>query len=288
MSDLYEIVDWPHLEEPVLLLGLEGWIDAGLAVATTVAHIDSVIDPKVVASFDTEILLDHRARRPIVHLEDGVNKGITWPKLELRAGHDMAGRDVLLLSGPEPDIRWKGFAEDVMRLAQRVGTTMMIGLGAYPSGLPHTRPVRLSSSASSRELAEQIADTRTSIDAPAGAQAIVEHRFTEAGIPNLTVWAQVPNYVSGMAFPAASVALLDAVERLSGLRFERDALDEAATALTARVDELVRANPEHTAMLREMERAYDEAQAAAPIPSGDELVAEVEQFLRDIEGGTSL
>jgi hypothetical protein len=91
-----------------------------------------------------------------------------------------------------------------------------------------------------------------------------------------------------MAYPAASVALLDAVERLSGLRFERAALDEAAAALTSRVDELVRANPDHAVMLREMERAYDESQNPAPIPSGDELAAEVEQFLRDIDGGTSL
>lgn len=285
MSELHEIVEWPDVKDPVLVVGLEGWVDAGFAVVTAAQHLERVLEPKVVAQFDTEILLDHRARRPIVHLVDGVNTGLTWPRLDLRHGQDPSGRDILLLTGPEPDVRWRGFADDVGSLAHQLGTTMMIGLGAYPSPVPHTRPTRLSASASTRELAERISESRSSVDAPAGAQAVVEHRCTELGIPNLTIWAQVPNYLAGMAYPAASVALLEAVEKLTGVHVDRKALDGAAQTVLRRIDELVSANPDHAAMLRELERGYDEtAEARAPIPSGEELAAEVEEFLRDLGG----
>src|SRR5262245_47870779 len=112
MAELHEIVTWPEVERPVLVVALEGWIDAGFAAATAMAHIAEQVGATPFARFDAEQLVDYRSRRPVVHLVEGVNTGLTWPELELSWGRDAAGSDVVLLSGPEPDLRWPSFVDE--------------------------------------------------------------------------------------------------------------------------------------------------------------------------------
>ena len=169
---LYELHDQPSLEDPVLVMVLEGWIDAGYAATTAAQTLLNGIDSYPVATFDTDALLDHRARRPVMHLVDGVNTSLSWPSLELRAGVDEDGNDLLLLLGAEPDHSWRAFTEAALGLAQAFGTRMVVGLGAYPAAVPHTRPVTLSVTAATPELASVTGLLRGTLDVPAGVQAV--------------------------------------------------------------------------------------------------------------------
>lgn len=281
---LHELVTWPEVDAPPLLIALEGWIDAGLAAAAAMAHLRASVDSSVVATFDTEELVDHRSRRPAMHLVDGVNTGLTWPTIELRAGKDLDGRDVLLLTGAEPDLRWRAFAADVVDLATRLGVRIAVPLGAYPAQLPHTRAGRIATSATSAELAQRVGTVRGTLDVPAGVHGALERAFADADIPAVGIWAQVPHYASGMAYPVASAELVDAAAATCGLRLDASALHEAGRLLRARLDELVSANPEHAAMLRALEASYDAEGTEMPsalLPSGEQLASEIERFLRE-------
>ncbi|MCB0971612.1 MAG: PAC2 family protein [Acidimicrobiales bacterium] len=285
---IYDLHDQPALTDPVLIVVLEGWIDAGYAAATAAQVLLDGVDSYPVATFDSDALLDHRARRPIMHLVDGVNTGLSWPSLELRAGIDAEGNDLLLLLGSEPDHAWKAFSDAALDLAQGFGTRLVVGLGAYPATVPHTRPVALSVTAANEELAAVSGLLRGTLDVPAGVQAVIERRADEAGIPALGLWAQVPHYVSGDPTPyhAGSLALLHQLERTAGLSLPTGTLTSDATDTRRRLDEAVASNPEHLAMLHALEARHDEmiaegATAEGPLPSADELAAEVEQFLRD-------
>jgi predicted ATP-grasp superfamily ATP-dependent carboligase len=281
---LYELVRWPDATDPVLVVCLDGWIDAGSSSAGAMAHLLQEMDTTLVASFDTELLIDYRSRRPITHLVDGVNTGLTWPSIELRHGVDPDGNDVLLLTGAEPDARWKRFTDEVTTLASELGVGLVVGLGAYPAPVPHTRPNRLSTSATSIELASRAGVTTPgAFDAPAGVQAAIERRCAEESIPNIGLWAQVPHYAAAMMFPGASVALLDGLAEVARVRVDLDQLREADRLLRARLDTLVADNPEHLEMVRQLELHYDQStDLLGPVPSGDELAAEVERYLREL------
>lgn len=286
---LYELHDQPALDAPVLVMVLEGWIDAGYAATTAAQTLLAGLDSYPIATFDTDTLLDHRARRPIMHLLDGVNTGLSWPSLELRGGIDQAGNDVLLLLGAEPDHQWRGFTEAALTLAQAFDTRMVVGLGAYPATVPHTRPVTLSVTAATPDLASVSGLLRGTLDVPAGVQAVIERRCDELGIPAIGLWAQVPHYVSGdpTPFHAGSLALIRQLERTAGLELPTGSLADEAEATRQRLDAAVQGNPEHLSMLHALEARHDEMiqsvgpAAEADIPSADELAAEVEQFLRD-------
>lgn len=285
---LYDLHDRPSLDEPVMVMVLEGWIDAGYAATTAAQTLLSGLDTFPVATFDTDALLDHRARRPIMHLVDGVNTGLSWPSLELRAGVDAEGNDLLLLLGAEPDHAWKAFGDAAIDLAQAFGVRLVVGLGAYPATVPHTRPVALSVTAATADLASATGLLRGTLDVPAGVQAVIERRCDEVGLPAVGLWAQIPHYVSGEPSPyhAGSLALLRELERTSGLALPTGTLAHDAEETRQRLDAAVEQNPEHLAMLHALEARHDEMVQAAPtadadIPSADELAAEVEQFLRD-------
>jgi proteasome assembly chaperone (PAC2) family protein len=282
---LYDLHERPELESPVLVVVLEGWIDAGLGAQQARACIAEQIDAVTVATFDTDALLDHRARRPTVELVDGVHAGLEWPSIELHAATDLAGTEFLFLVGAEPDHQWRAFSAAVVDLALEFGARLVTGLGAYPAPVPHTRPPGLASTATSRELADLVGHLGGSVAVPAGVQAAIEARSGEIGLPAVGLWAQVPHYVAAMPYPAAAIALLDGLQRVAGLRFEPRGLGELAAAARARIDELVAQNSEHMEMVAQLEAQAEVAEAdgndLGPLPSGDELAAELERFLRD-------
>jgi len=279
---IYELHRQPPLESPALVVALEGWIDAGLGAGTAAAAMLAAIESEVVATFDTDSLLDHRARRPILRLRDGVSESLMWPTLELRAGHDANGAAVLMLVGPEPDHQWKAFSGSVLELAQRFSVRMLIGLGAFPAPVPHTRPARLAATASSEELARRVGFVPGTLDVPAGAQAALERALADAGIPSIGLWARVPHYAAAMPYPEASALLLEGLQEVGGITVTSAELRAAADATRQRLDELVAGSEEHSAMVRQLEAQVDE-ESTGPLEatSGDQLAAEVERFLRD-------
>jgi hypothetical protein len=294
-----------HLERPfdrpVLVMCLEGWIDAGLGAAAALASVLSGRTMERVASWDGDELIDSRARRPVLHIADGVVTGMTWPAIELQAGTDDAGRDFLALSGPEPDMRWEAFSRSVVELVTALGVRQVVGLGAFPAPVPHTRPVHLVSTAPNRRLAAEIGFVSGSIDVPAGMQAVLEAALNAAGIPAVGLWARVPHYVVSMPYPAASAALVDGLVSVAGLSFSTGELHDSATRARLRIDELIANSDEHRAMVSQLEAQVDgETRARGAnqpageggarsgpteldphsLPSGDEIAAELERYLR--------
>jgi proteasome assembly chaperone (PAC2) family protein len=281
----------PELAEPLLVVALEGWIDAGLGAANAASALLTGADADTVATFDADRLLDHRARRPIMHLVNGLITRLSWPATEIRAGTDADGRDLLLLVGAEPDFRWGAVTEAVVDLAHDFGVRMVVSLGAYPAPVPHTRPTSLAVTTSSTELSERLRGyVRGTLDVPAGIHAAIDVACNEAGLPALGLWAQVPHYVASMPYPAASVALLEGLGELAGISPHLGELPADARTTRARLDELVAENPQHVEMVRQLEQLVDQGLVdpgdEAPtfgfdrIPSGDELAAELQEYLR--------
>jgi proteasome assembly chaperone (PAC2) family protein len=275
------MVERPDLESPVLIMVLKGWIDAGLGADGAAEVLRDQLEPRTVARFDADALLDWRARRPTMRLVDGVNTQITWEETELSWAKDGLGHDVLLLLGNEPDHAWLAFSEQVVDLAEDLGARLVLGLGAYPTPVPHTRSPLLAASASSEDLAQGL--IHNSVEVPSGVQGMIERRAALRGLPALGLWAQVPHYVSAMPYPAASLALLQGANRVTGLDLPLGSLPDLADQSRRRIDELIAQNPEHLAMLEQLE-AQAEQQAtdtALQATSGDELAAELERFLRE-------
>ena len=284
MADLIEYADHPPPHEPLLVIALDGWIDAGLAASGALNALLAAHDHELVASFDTDLLLDHRARRPMMSIREGVNERLVWPAIELRAIIDDHGNHVLLLGGAEPDHLWGSFTDTVVRAALDLDVRMIIGLGAYPAPAPHTRDVRLSMTSPSPDVLSAFSGyTLGSVEVPAGIQAAVEIAAGAAGIPAVGLWAQVPHYISGMAYPSGSRALVEHLNRVGGLALRPGSLDDDATANIAQLNELVGENEQHQQMLHQLEQLYDESgpELYGPLPTGDELAAELQAFLRD-------
>jgi len=279
---------WPdHLERPVLVVCLEGWIDAGLGGAAAMSALLAAMPTEVVATFDSDMLLDYRARRPVMRIENGVNTGLTWPEATLRWGTTASGRSVLALLGPEPDMRWQQFTTEVVAMAQQLHVELAVGLGAFPAPVPHTRPLRLAATATTPELAGQVGFLPATIEVPAGIHGALERGFADAGIPALGIWARVPHYVAAMPYPAASAALLDKLAELAGLEIDTTALHHAEENTRTQIDQLIANSQEHTAMVHQLEEQHDQGGApifdAGNIPSGDEIAAELERFLKEQE-----
>lgn len=301
----------PEMHDATMIMMLTGWIDASAAAAGALEACVSQLQPDLLVTFDADTFVDYRARRPTMHLRDGVNTAITWSTPEIHVARDAAGNDVVLLVGPEPDTAWRLFARTVTALCSQLNVTRVIGLGAYPFGAPHTRPVGLSCTTANVDLLASLPHSRNTLDVPAGVQAVIEHSLFESGVDAFGLWAQVPHYVASMAYPAASAALIDALCTHAGLALDSGELRSEAVIQRERLDQLVAGNTEHAAMLRQLEAAYDALNRPAlpasdlgssgdhgngqtldaslgTLPTMDELAAEVEQFLRDQrQGGTS-
>lgn len=280
----------PDLPDPLLIVHLEGWVDAGLGGAGAVGALLTTVETEVIATYDTDALLDHRAHRPIVQVTDGVIAGLAWPELTLRAGHDRAGHSLLVLAGPEPDHHWREFCDETAELVAELGARMAVGLGAFPAPAPHTRPCRLVATATNPELAAAVGFLPGTINVPAGAQTALERRLGDADIPAVGLWARVPHYVAAMAYPEAAAVLLEGLARLTGVQVDTAELRRAADETRRHIDELVANNPEHLQMVRQLEAQVD-AEGPAPgtgwrpdLPSGEEIAAELERFLRE-QGG---
>lgn len=301
MSDHRFVTDVPELVEPVLVVMMSGWIDASAAASTAMAAVEQECDATELVSFDDDLYIDYRARRPTLELRDGVSTRLVWSSPELQFGRDPSGKDVLLLSGPEPDMAWHRFAATIGELATQLGVRRMAAIGAYPFATPHTRPVHLSATSPSADVLAGLPFRTSSVDVPAGMAATLEHTLHDRGIPSVGIWAQVPHYVASMSYPAASVALLEGLATATGVSIASADLRREAMLQRERLDQLVEGNDEHRAMVAQFERIYDAAvddetsdastadmnpeprpgDGSLELRSGDEIAAEVERFLRD-------
>jgi len=274
----YRIDRPPDLRAPVLVAAFDSWIDAGDASSTAADNLAG--DGPIVVDFDADTLFDYRSRRPTLEIHDGRLADLTWPGLTLRHRR-VAGHDLLVLSGAEPDFRWREFAADVVDIVRELEVALWISLGAIPAAVPHTRAVNvLGSTSRPGLLLGNVAPGPAGIlRVPSAAISVLESSVGAAGVAACGYYAQVPHYISG-PYPAAAVALLTAV----GRHVETDLVDpvliEEARQLRERLDAAAALEDTTRAYVERLEAMVDEER----LPSGDDLISEIERFLRDRGG----
>ncbi len=272
---LYHLTEPKDLVAPTLVAALDGWVDSGSAATTAAERLAD--DGEVVVTFDGDQLFDFRARRPTLDIVDGRLTELTWPDLTIRRAR-IGERDLLVLTGAEPDFRWREFAAGVVELADRLGVVEWISLGAIPAAVPHTRSVPIMGTESAPGLLR--ADVRPGptgiLRVPSAALSVLEMSLAEAGTPAVGYFAQVPHYVSG-PYPVAALALLQSLGRHLGVDIPATELTAEAQQLRSRLDLATGADETTRAYVERLESMVDEER----LPAGDELISEIERFLRD-------
>jgi hypothetical protein len=276
---MLQVERWPRLREPLLVVALSGWVDAGYAGAGAVEALGSQLDPtEEFATLDLTDVLDLQQTRPTARFTDGGLRVIDWPRVVFVAGH--AGRDVVLVHGPEPSIRWPTVAAEIVDVADRLGVREGVTVAGMPALRSHRRAVPVLATATSRALAQEIGLLRPDYAGPTGMQTVVQHALGVAGIPCVGLWAQVPQYVSGSPSPPAVRAVLARLVELFHLDLDLRVLDSRCDAYATKVEEGLAQRPDVAELVRRLETEAP-AELGEELPSGDELVSEIERFLRD-------
>ncbi|MCH1866683.1 proteasome assembly chaperone family protein [Nocardioides sp. CFH 31398] len=287
-------------EGPVLVLSLEGFLDAGSAAGLAARHLAGLAEGPVVATFDVDAFYDYRARRPPVTFARDHYTDYEAPRLVVRLQRDAADTPYLLLTGPEPDNRWEAFARAVREVVERFSVSRVVGMGAVPMAVPHTRPITFTEHANAPARRAGLLTTTSPWDGemrvPSSAQALLEIRLGEWGQQALGYVAHVPHYLAQLEYPAASVVLLEHVERAAAIAVDLTALREAAAVRAEEVSEYLAEHPEVAEVVLGLERQYDAFRRAEesgegllaedrPLPTADELGNEFEEFLARLDRG---
>ena len=274
---LFEVVREPgDLTAPALVVSFEDWVDAGAAGTTAAKHIAT--DGEVVATFDADALYDYRSHRPVLDIVDGVPKRFSWPKLELTRRR-LPERDVLVLTGPEPDYRWQEFAGDVHDLAVRFGVVEHVSLGAIPAAVPHTASTPVMMTASSEDLLRGGRPTEGLLRVPAAAVSVVEWTMAQNGVPAVGFWAQIPHYATPYA--AGAIALVRKIEDHLTVTIGAGRLEEEVAAQRTALEQIFATNPDAQEHLGRLEGLVGEAD----VPPAENIAEEVEKFLRNQRRG---
>ncbi|MCL2542038.1 MAG: PAC2 family protein [Nocardioidaceae bacterium] len=293
-----DVPELAEVEDLRMLVALDGFLDAGNAGALACAHLTSTGAPGggvVVATFDVDQLHDYRDRRPPMSFVRDHYESYDAPRLVVRLLHDTGGTPYLLLHGPEPDTRWEAFCRGVLEVIERFGVRLVIGMGAVPMAVPHTRPIAITHHANRPELLTGTSPWRGELRIPSSAQALLEVRLGEWGHDAQGFVAHVPHYLAQMDHPAATIALLEHVERAARLTIDLSDLHAAADVRTEEIDRHLAANEEVRDVVNALEAQYDTfARAEAegnsllaqdePLPTGEDLGRQFEQFLAGLDG----
>jgi hypothetical protein len=289
---LYELADdLPALDGPVLVQALTGFVDAGGAIQLSREHLLEHLDSRVLATFDLDQMLDYRSRRPpMVFVEDHW-ESYEEPSLALHLVHDQLGTPFLLLAGPEPDMQWERFIAAVTALIERFGVRLTVGLNAIPMAVPHTRPVSVTAHATDQSLLGDRESWLQRVQVPASVANLLEFRLGRSGHDAMGYAAHVPHYLAQTTYPAAAELLLDSVSASTGLALPTGALREAAALVRDEVDKQVADDEQAGRLVVSLEQQYDAflrgrksnllADANGPLPTAEELGAELERFLAE-------
>jgi predicted ATP-grasp superfamily ATP-dependent carboligase len=268
----------PDLVNPVMLCAFEGWNDAGDAASGAVLHLEEVWGATQIAEIDPEDYYDFQVNRPEVVMEDG-KREVVWPTTRLSVARiPLATRDVVLVHGIEPSMRWRTFTAELLGAARDLGVEMVVTLGALLADSPHTRPVPVSGTSSDPDIALRMGYEPSSYEGPTGIVGVLQDACASAGIPAVSLWAAVPHYVAQPPHPKATLALLGRIEDLLDVPVPLGDLPEEAKAWQLGVDELAAEDDEIAAYVRTLEEAVDTAEL--PEASGDAIAREFERYLR--------
>ncbi|PTR27568.1 putative ATP-grasp superfamily ATP-dependent carboligase [Rhodococcus sp. OK519] len=276
--------DVPPLRDPVLIAAFEGWNDAGDAASGAVEHLELTWDAKPLAELDSEDYYDYQVNRPMIRQIDGVTREIVWPTTQLSlCSPPGSDRDVLLLRGIEPNMRWRSYCDELLEFIEELGVHTVVILGALLADTPHSRPVPVTGTAHSVEAAERFSLERSRYEGPTGIAGVLQDACVKAGVPAVSFWAAVPHYVSQPPNPKATVALLQRVEEvldievpLGDLPNQAEDWEESVTEMTHDDEEIA----EYVRSLEERGDAETDITEAISKIDGDALAAEFERYLR--------
>ncbi len=272
------------LRAPALICAFKGWNDAADAASAAVAFIGSSLDARRFATIDPEEFYDFQTVRPQVKLIDGRTRTVEWPRVEIfEVRVPRAPRDLVLLSGIEPSMRWRTFSGLIVDLAEALSCQLVVTVGALLADVAHSRPVGISGLASDESLIERFGLPHASYEGPTGIIGVLHSACTEAGLPTASLWATVPHYVAAAPNPKAALALVRRIERLVGVSVDASELEAATVEYERQVNLAVQSDPEVQAFVERLERAAQDDPDDVPpdeLPSGDVIAREFQRFLR--------
>ncbi len=282
MSD----VIWTHkpaLRRPVLVAAFRGWNDAGDAASAAVEFVRARFEPTPVATIEADEFLDLTATRPMVRLENGRAREITWPDTTVAAAEiPGAERDLVVLQAPEPALRWRRYCDAVIETARELDVARVVTLGALLADVPHTRPVNITGIGSDQSVVDRLGFSQTSYEGPTGITGVLHHACAAAGIEAVSLWASVPHYVAATPNPKVALALVRGFEGAAGVVVDAGELETAADDYQRQVSAAVASDPEVRAFVERLESAMDELDEDTPteIPSGDAIASDFQRFLK--------
>jgi proteasome assembly chaperone (PAC2) family protein len=271
----------PELRSPALICAFAGWNDAASAATAALEAVAASLDPEVVARIDPEEFYDFQVNRPTIRLVEGQSREIDWPANTLLAVEvPTAERDLALLSGVEPNVRWRTFADSIIDAARRLNVEIVITLGALIADVAHTRPVPITGLASDPGLVERLGLSRSSYEGPTGIVGVLHNACRRHDLVSASLWAAVPHYVAAVPNPKAALALLRRLEGLTGIAVEASELEDATGQFEEQVDRAVSANPEIEELVRNLEATQEESLELGRDVSADDIAQEFQRFLR--------
>jgi proteasome assembly chaperone (PAC2) family protein len=274
--------DLPHLRSPILVCAFRGWNDAAAAASTALASVVNSLDGQLIARIDPEEYFDFQSTRPTITFDEGQTRRIDWPENNVIAAPvPNADRDLVLLDGTEPNLRWRTFSETIATVADALGVEMVITLGALIAEVSHTLPVPITGLASSESLVEELELERSSYEGPTGIVGVVHDLCRRNGIDSASLWAAVPHYVAAVPNPKAALALLRRLEGLTGIAVEASELEEETADYEEQIGRAVAANPEIEELVQRIEAEQaDLLDEGGELPNADTLAREFQRFLR--------
>lgn len=281
-------VEWqdrPSLREPIIVSAFKGWNDAGEAASAAVQFLCEAFDAEPLATIDPEDYYDFTAVRPTVRLVEGRSRAIDWPENSFHAARlPSADRDLIMLTGVEPSLRWKAFCDDITEVARGTGAKMIVTLGALLADVPHSRPVGITGLASADGLVERLGFDRTNYEGPTGIVGVLHATFAGADMESVSLWAPVPHYVAATPNPKAALALVRGFEGIAGIAVDATRLEGASEDYDRQVTAAVASDPDVKAFVERLEEMADEmSEEEGPpeqLPSGDVIAREFQRFLR--------
>jgi proteasome assembly chaperone (PAC2) family protein len=280
-------LEWEYrpdrLRAPALVCAFKGWNDAADAASTALTFVGSTLSARRFAKIDPEEFYDFQSARPQVKLVDGETREIVWPAIEIyEARVPRAPRDLILLVGTEPSMRWRTFTKVIVELAEALGTQLVVTLGALLADVPHSRPVSVTGLASDPVLISRLGLTRSTYEGPTGIIGVLHAACQQDGLPSASLWAAVPHYVAATPNPKASLALVRKLEGLLGVVVDASELESAAIEYERQVNAAVQSDPDVQAFVERLEQAAntDIDDDPGPLPSGETIARDLQRFLR--------
>jgi predicted ATP-grasp superfamily ATP-dependent carboligase len=274
----------PALRSPVLVASFSGWNDAANAASTALGAIGSALETELVARIDPEEFFDFQANRPTIEITEGMMESIEWPdNLLVSAIASESERDLLLISGTEPSMRWRSFCNSVVDVAERCGVEDVVTFGSLIADVAHTRPVPITGLASEPDMADQLGFGDVSYEGPTGVLGVFHAVCRDRGLRTASLWAAIPHYAAAVPNPKAGLALLRRLEGMVGIAIEAEELEQAAKAFEVQVSQAVEANPEIKELVERLEEQQDQVAefTAEDVPSGDTIAMEFQKFLQE-------